>query len=523
MLFAAYAVNSLITFVRNIIMMKMGIEIVVDLRTKLYEKVQSMSLSRVSKRTTGELMERISQDTFTLQDFINSWIPNFVGQMLLLVLVCGILTWYDPMLLVIFAVPVPLTAVAIYFFQQKIRKIYGKQWEAGARASAVLHDILSGIRVVKAFGTEEKESRRYEEAAGKERDCSIRNETLWAKLNPFIRFGLLLGNFMLLYYTGSKILGGSLTIGEATMLSTYVTLVYGPLNWLANFPSMVARTFTSANRIFEILDEENGMDDTEKPVDRTIEGNVVFENVCFGYDETQQVLKNVNLTVKPGEMIGLVGRSGVGKSTLINLMMRLYDAESGKITIDGIDIREYSQSCIRSQVGVVLQETILFSGSLYDNVAYAKENATKDEVLAAARAAGVHEFAIKLPDGYNTRIGEKGYTLSGGERQRVAIARAILRNPRILILDEATASLDTEMERQIQEAIEVLIKDRTTVAIAHRLSTLRNASKIVVLDKGTVAEVGSHSELLRKKGIYYELVMAQRQGAIKPEKAAAGT
>jgi len=320
-------------------------------------------------------------------------------------------------------------------------------------------------------------------------------------------------NFLLLYYTGDRILGETLTVGQASMISSYVNLVYGPLWWLANFPSMLNRTLVSANRVFEVLDENTDVTDRDDAVDRDIIGNVSFENVCFGYDETQQVLKNVNLEIKPGEMIGLVGRSGVGKTTLINLMMRLYDVESGAIKIDGIDIRDYSQECLRSQVGAVLQETVLFSGSLFDNIAYAKNDAKKEEVIAAARAAGVHEFAVKLPDGYNTKIGEKGYTLSGGERQRVAIARAILRNPRILILDEATASLDTETEKQIQEAIEYLIKDRTTVAIAHRLSTLRNAAKIVVLDKGSVAEVGTHDELLRRKGLYYELVVAQRQMA----------
>ncbi len=513
MLLVAYVLTWVIGMIRNLVMMKMGLQVVVDLRTELYDKVQAMSLAGVSKRTTGELMNRISYDSSMLQNFINSWIPNFVGQVLTLIAVSCVIVFIDPALLLIFILPLAVTLPAIAAFQKKIYKIYGKQWEASSKSGAVLHDILSGIRVVKAFGTEEKESLRYSEAAGKERDLSVRNEVLSAKLQPFIRFGLLLGNFLLLYYTGNKILGEELTIGQATIISSYVNLVYGPLWWLANFPWYFNRTLVSANRIFEVLDEKIDVDDKENSVERVIEGNVTFKNVCFGYDETQQVLKNINLEIKPGEMIGLVGRSGVGKSTFINLMMRLYDVESGSIEIDGIDIRDYSQDCIRSQVGVVLQETILFSGSLYDNVAYAKPSATKQEVLAASRAAGVHEFAIKLPDGYNTRIGEKGYTLSGGERQRVAIARAILRNPKILILDEATASLDTEIEKQIQEAIEFLVKDRTTVAIAHRLSTLRNASKIVVLDKGAVAEVGTHEELLRRKGIYYELVLAQRKMA----------
>lgn len=388
MLLVAYLVSWGIGLLRNMIMMKMGLEIVVDLRTKLYDKVQLMSIERVSKRTTGELMNRISDDTSMVQNFVNSWIPNFLGQVLLLLLVGGILIWYDPVLMIIFLVPMPATLVAIYLFNRKIRKIYGKQWEASSRSSAALHDIFSGIRVVKAFGTEEKESVRYGAAATKERDLSIRNELLFAKMQPFIRFGLLLGNFILLYYTGEKILGLKLTIGEATMISTYVSMVYGPLGWLANFPSTLARTLTSANRIFEVLDEKIDIDNIASPVERVIDGNVTFENVCFGYDETQQVLKNVNLNIKPGEMVGLVGRSGVGKSTLINLMMRLYDVESGSIKIDGIDIKDYSQECLRSQVGVVLQETILFSGSLYDNIAYAKENASKEEVLSAGAGRG---------------------------------------------------------------------------------------------------------------------------------------
>jgi ATP-binding cassette subfamily B protein len=268
---------------------------------------------------------------------------------------------------------------------------------------------------------------------------------------------------------------------------------------------------TSIVKVFDIIDEDIDVKDAPDAKDIEIKGEVELEGVSFGYDNTANVLRNINLKIKPGEFIGLVGRSGVGKSTLINLIMRLYDPDEGVIRIDGIDEKEISQKSLRSQIGVVLQETFLFAGTVYDNIAYAKPSATRDEVITASKLAGAHQFIMKMPDAYNTRVGERGHTLSGGERQRIAIARALLHNPRILILDEATSALDTETEKQIQDALRILSKDRTTIAIAHRLSTLRNATRLVVLDKGTIAEVGTHDELIQKKGIYYNLVMAQRQ------------
>ena len=276
---------------------------------------------------------------------------------------------------------------------------------------------------------------------------------------------------------------------------------------------MLAQAKVSAGKVFEVLEEQNDIKDNEKAKDIEIKGDIDFQNVFFGYKAYNPVLKDISFSIKQGEMIGVVGHSGVGKSTLINLIMRLYDPTAGVIKIDGMDIKDISQTSLRSQVGVVLQETFLFSGTVLENIRYAKPDATFEEIITAAKIANCHSFITRMPDGYNTIVGERGYSISGGERQRIAIARAILHDPKILILDEATASLDTETEKQIQDALDRLIAGRTTIAIAHRLSTLANADRLIVLDKGKVAEIGSHNELLKNKGVYYNLVMAQRQTA----------
>ena len=487
-----------------------GNRLIVRLRDMVFAKIQTLSVAKISRRTSGELMKRVNSDTNVIKQFLISHFPNLLEQSLLLAAIGAAMLFYDWRLALLIMIPAPFVALAFRLFWRFMRGMFNRTWELNSRANAILHDIFSGIRVVKSYGMEKREEERFLGMSAKEREAQLRQERAWAILMPSLHFLMGLGEYVLLFYVGNKMLDGTMTAGEMAQFSAYAGMVYGPLNALMNFPRHFMHMMTSVTRVYEIMDETVDIQDRSELVVKEIKGRIDIERVSFGYEDADTVLRDINLHIEPGEFIGLVGKSGVGKSTLINLIMRMYDVDEGAIRIDGTDIRDIPQEILRARMGVVLQENFLFAGSVWQNLTYAKPDATREEVIQAAKNAGAHEFIIRLPDGYNTYIGEKGHTLSGGERQRISIARALLHDPKILILDEATASLDTETEKLIQDALQALSAGRTTIAIAHRLSTLRNATRLVVMDKGSIAEVGTHDELMEKQGIYYGLVMAQR-------------
>ncbi len=487
-----------------------------DLRQDVFNKTLDLSMSSISKKTAGDLISRVSNDANKLQSFLTDNGKNAIVRILSLIIVTVIMFVMNWKLALLAIVPIPLVVVIIKRAYNTIQMYYGRSWRFSNAHSKLLHDALDGIRVVKTCGTEDIEIEKYTKASYNAAKASSKAEVVWYFIWPACDFLLTIGNYFVLYFGAMMILQkipgfGVMTLGELTRFTSYVGMLYTPLRWLMQLPRQLADVSISASKVFEILEENTDVRDAADSVDLDIQGNIAFNGVYFGYKVYNPVLKDVSINLEKGKMYGIVGHSGAGKSTMINLVLRLYDVTQGSVTIDGVDIRKISQESLRSQVGVVLQETYLFEGTVLENLTYAKPNATFEEVVSAAKIAHCHEFITKLPDGYNTRVGNKGHTLSGGERQRIAIARAILHNPKIIILDEATASLDTETERQIQEGLAELCRGRTTIAIAHRLSTLSNADSLIVLDKGRLVETGPHEELMRKKGVYYQLVMAQRK------------
>ena len=510
-LFVCYVSSTFISIYANRRSVRVGNSFSNDLRIAAYAKVQAMSVNSISKRTPGDLMNRITNDTAAVQGFITGTLQSIMLQVITLVVVTIIMFCVNWRLTLWAYLPVPFAGLLIVTVRRVIRLKNESLWRWGSRSNSILYDIIRGIRVVKSFGTEKQEVEKYQKVSKKHSEVMAANEKLWAVLSPTLIFVMGFGEFIILYFGGQNVIGGQMTVGELIQFTSFLGYIYSPLNTLTLLPQQLTAFFTSAAKLFEILDEEQDVEDKEEPEPIEIKGHIRFEDVYFGYNSYEPVIKGISFDIHPGEMIGVVGPSGVGKSTLINLIMRFYDVTGGRILIDGHDVRDIPQQTLRENIGIVFQETFLFAGTIYDNIAYAKPGALPEEIFAATKIANAHEFIIKLPDGYNTKIGENGYTMSGGERQRIAIARAVLRNPTILILDEATAALDTETEHLIQEALERLVKGRTTFAIAHRLSTLRHATKLLCIDKGKVAEMGPHDELMEKQGVYYRLVMAQRQ------------
>lgn len=488
---------------------RMGTSISKDLRTKIYDKIQKLSMSYITDRKPGVLMNRISRDTDEVTKFMQEAFSGMFSCIVTMIAAVIVMLGISVRLTLISVIFMPIALAISVMFHKNIHRRFHMQWVKSDKTNSGLQDVLSGIRVVKSFGTEEKEAENFERMTGEFCIIQKKNEKFWASLYPMLTFIMSMGIYAVTYFGGVNVLEGELTIGQLNQLIGYAWILYGPLEWMTFLPRRITQLITSLERIYDILDEEPAIQDDDEPITHEIEGNVELRNVRFGYHSYSPVLEEINLTVKPGEMIGLVGASGTGKSTLINLLMRLYDVDDGEILIDGININRLKISDYHSQLGIVLQENFLFAGTIYNNLRFAKPDATMEEIIRAAKLANAHDFIMKTPDGYNTYIGEHGYNLSGGERQRLSIARAVLNNPKILILDEATSNLDTESEYLIQKALERLREGCTTFAIAHRLSTLKDADRLVVIDGHNIAETGTHNELMEKKGIYYGLVTAQ--------------
>lgn len=502
-----------VNIIRNWWCVSLGSLMSMDLRKRLYYKIQILSMNFINKRKPGDLMNRVSGDTTTIRRFMEDVFGNMVSTLFTMIGALTMMLTINPKMTLYSTLLIGVVVVLNGVFRKHIHKIFHRQWEKDDKMRSGLQDVISGMRVVKAFGREDYEVTKFKRLTQEFCQVQKSNETFWALFYPILTFIMGIGSYIAIYFGGLDVLEGDMTAGTLMQFVTYTGYLYGPLGWMTHLPRSIMQMITSLNRIYDVLDEEPAIIDKEFAKEIEIQGDICFHDVTFGYNSYDPVLEHINLDVKKGEMIGLVGSSGAGKSTMINLIMRLYDVDRGKITIDGIDLRDIKQESFHSQLGVVLQETFLFSGTILNNIRFAKPDATMEEVIKAAKAANAHDFICKTPDGYNTYVGERGFNLSGGERQRIAIARAILNNPRLLILDEATSALDTESEYLIQQALDRLTEGRTTFAIAHRLSTLRNANRLVVIDGHEIAEVGTHDELLEKKGIYYGLVTAQLQMA----------
>ena len=410
-------------------------------------------------------------------------------------------------------IPIPFVVLGTLLFRTHIRPWYFRFRDSHSKLSGMLNGVLSGIRLVKAFGQEEREKRRFDQRLDTLSRARYGARVRAGAFQSAMAYALMLPAILVWYVGGQEVLADAgLTLGTLMAFLGYLGMFYAPIQSLAVFSDWLTMFLTGSQRVFEILDTPSELTDkADAPILETVRGNITFDDVTFGYDPYNPVIKEASLDIRTGESIGIVGKSGSGKTTLVNLLCRFYDVQAGSVRIDGRDVRDLRRSDLRRHVGLVLQEPFLFRASIADNIAYGRPDATMKDIMAAARAANCHEFIMRQPYGYDTRLGERGAGLSGGERQRVSIARAILCDPRILILDEATSSVDTESEQQIQKALERLSEGRTTIAIAHRLSTLRSADRIYVVDGGRIAECGTHGELMARKGIYWKLVRIQTE------------
>ena len=505
----AWGLGWLKTYILALVSERIG----ADLRTTAYEHLMKLSLEYFGGRRTGDLMTRIGAETDRLCLFLSMHLLDFATDVLMILMTAIILFTIDPGLALATLLPLPFIAWLIHQVRDRLRTGFEKIDRVWSELTNVLADTIPGIRVVKAFAQEKREAARFREANRHNLAVNDRINLLWSLFSPTVTLMTEVGLLVVWAFGIWQVANNQVTVGVLTAFLAYIGRFYTRLDSMSRIVSHTQKAAAGAKRIFEILDHVSSVPEPTQPVHlQHVEGRIDLEDAGFRYGN-RAVIRGLNLQIQPGEMIGLVGQSGSGKSTLVNLICRFYDLSEGAIRVDGVDIRNLPLQEFRRHIGLVLQEPFLFFGTIADNIAYGKPEATREEIVAAARAAHAHDFILRLPQGYDSLVGERGQGLSGGERQRISIARALLINPRILILDEATSSVDTETEQEIQRALDNLVQGRTTIAIAHRLSTLQRADRLVVMEQGQLVEEGQHDDLMRRRGAYWRLYEAQARQA----------
>lgn len=508
-LLGAGLVSWLLGWAKTYILALVSERIAADLRTTTFDHLLSLSLEYFGNKRTGDLMSRIGSETDRLSVFLSLHALDFITDVLMLVMTATILFSINPWLALATLLPLPFIAWMIHLVRDRLRTGFEKIDRVWGEVTSVLADTIPGIRVVKAFAQEKREAQRFHQANAHNLAVNDKLNKTWSLFTPTVSLLTEIGLLVVWGFGIYLVAGGDITVGVLTAFIAYIGRFYGRMDSMSRIVSVTQKAAAGAKRIFDIIDHQSNVPEPTNPQPLgVVKGGIQIEDIGFRYGN-RAVIRGLSLDIQPGEMIGLVGHSGSGKSTLVNLICRFYDVTEGAIKVDGTDLRRIGVADYRRHIGLVLQEPFLFFGTIAENIAYGKPDASREEIVAAARAAHAHEFILRLAQGYDSLVGERGQGLSGGERQRISIARALLINPRLLILDEATSSVDTETEKEIQKALDNLVQGRTTIAIAHRLSTLRKADRLVVMDRGQVVEVGPHEELMAKQGYYWRLYEAQ--------------